>query len=39
MVGAFSMLGVIQALSKLDGQSVNTMDALSDLAKEMGAKI
>ena len=26
------------SMSKLDGQSVNTMDALSDLAKEMGAK-
>lgn len=25
-------------MSTLDGQSVNTMDALSDLAKEMGAK-
>lgn len=26
------------SMSTLDGQSVNTMDALSDLAKEMGAK-
>lgn len=26
------------SMSKLDGQSVNTMDALSNLAKEMGAK-
>ena len=26
------------SMSKLDGQYVNTMDALSDLAKEMGAK-
>lgn len=26
------------SMSKLDGQTVNTMDALSDLAKEMGAK-
>ena len=27
------------AMSTLDGQSVNTMDALSNLAKEMGASI
>lgn len=32
-------LGVAKdAMSELDGQSVNTMDALSDLAQEMGAK-
>lgn len=39
MSQAQATMGITKdSMSKLDGQSVNTMDALSDLAKEMGAK-
>lgn len=30
---------ISDSMSDLNGKSVNTMDALSDLAKEIGAKI